>query len=83
MNAFREMHANSVPPPLAEALGRSIMVHSRVEQPDVVWQVLRHFKEWLSVRLRESVLRTDSVVSGASRSEALALVRDRLAVVGK
>jgi DNA (cytosine-5)-methyltransferase 1 len=48
LDAFREMVANSVPPPLAEAIGRSIIAHSRGEQPDVVRHVPSYFKKWLS-----------------------------------
>ena len=48
--AFSKMLANSVPPPLAEALGRCIIAHSRGEQPNIARRVPDHFKEWLSER---------------------------------
>lgn len=45
---FNKMLGNSVPPPLAEAIGRAILAHSRGEQPNIRRPFPAHFRNWLS-----------------------------------
>lgn len=45
---FNKMLANSVPPPLAEAVGRAVLAHSRGEQPNIRRPFPAHFRKWLS-----------------------------------
>jgi DNA (cytosine-5)-methyltransferase 1 len=44
---FNLMLANSVPPPLAEAIGRAVLAHSRGEQPNIRRPFPAHFRNWL------------------------------------
>ena len=47
---FNRMLANAVPPPLAEVIGRSVLAHSRGEQPKINRPFPVHFRDWLSER---------------------------------
>jgi DNA (cytosine-5)-methyltransferase 1 len=53
---FNEMLANSVPPPLAEAIGCAVLAHSRGEQPNVRRPFPPHFRNWLSETYSETDL---------------------------
>ncbi|MXQ10441.1 DNA cytosine methyltransferase [Microvirga makkahensis] len=44
---FARMLANSVPPPLARAVGQCVMAHSRGERPAIKREIPFHFEEWL------------------------------------
>jgi hypothetical protein len=44
------MLANSVPPPLAETIGRAVLAHSRSEPPNIRRAFPAHFKKWLDER---------------------------------
>jgi hypothetical protein len=41
------MLANSVPPPLAKAVGQCVMAHSRGERPEIEREFPSYFDEWL------------------------------------
>lgn len=47
---FNRMLANSVPPPLAETIGRAVLAHSRSEPPNIRRAFPAHFKKWLDER---------------------------------
>jgi DNA (cytosine-5)-methyltransferase 1 len=44
------MLANSVPPPVAEAVGRCVLAHTRGERPDILREFPAYFDEWLDER---------------------------------
>jgi len=47
---FNQMLANSVPPPLAETIGRAVLAHSRSEPPNIRRAFPAHFRKWLDER---------------------------------
>lgn len=55
--------ANAVPPPLAEAIGRCIMAHSKGERPVVEMKVPPAFKSWLRKSKKLTPTRRTQIVS--------------------
>jgi DNA (cytosine-5)-methyltransferase 1 len=50
LSAQSQMLANSIPPAVAEVIGRCILAHSRGERPEIPREFPAHFEDWLGER---------------------------------
>jgi DNA (cytosine-5)-methyltransferase 1 len=57
LSAMNQMLANSVPPPLAEAIGKCVLAHSRGERPEIPREFPWYYDDWLRERYNGKALR--------------------------